>query len=114
MLKQGSHRRVLAAAERPLILHDHDHDRVPAPVRIRELSDQGGGLRAPGPRQLAGLPVSKNSAVITPASAASITACCRCRDRRDRDATPDQDGHLALCPAQRGWPGRFPKPTYPR
>jgi len=26
------------------------------------------------------------------------------------NATPDQDGHLALCPAQRGWPGRFPNP----
>jgi hypothetical protein len=32
------------------------------------------------------------------------------RDRTDRDATPDQDGHLALCPAQRDWPGRFPNP----
>jgi hypothetical protein len=54
MLEQWRHRRVLAAVERPLVLPDHD--RVPPPVRIRELSDQGGGLRAAGPRQLPGLP----------------------------------------------------------
>src|SRR5262249_22479337 len=49
VLEQRSHRRVLAAAERPLVLPDHD--RVPPAVRVRELRDQCGGLRASRPRQ---------------------------------------------------------------
>jgi hypothetical protein len=54
VLEQGRHRRVLVPVERPLVLADHD--RVPAPVRIGELRDQNSSLRAPRPRQLAGLP----------------------------------------------------------
>ena len=54
MLEQRRHRRVLAAVERPLVLPDHD--RVPPAVRIRELRDQRGGLRAPRPRQGPALP----------------------------------------------------------
>ena len=54
VLEQRRHRRVLAAVERPLVLPDHD--RVPPPVRVSELGDQRGGLRAAGPRHLPGLP----------------------------------------------------------
>jgi hypothetical protein len=54
MLQQRRHRRVLAAVERPLVLPDHD--RVPAAVRVRQLRDQSGGLRSPGPRQGPGFP----------------------------------------------------------
>jgi len=54
VLEQRRHRRVLAAVKRPLVLPDHD--RVPPPVRIRELGDQCGGLRAPRPRHRPGLP----------------------------------------------------------
>jgi hypothetical protein len=79
MLKQRSHRRVLAAVERPLVLPDHN--RVPAPVRIGELSDQGGGLRAPGPRQFAGLPGIEELRCDHSGPAASIVACCSCRAR---------------------------------
>ena len=53
VLEQRRHRRVLAAVERPLVLPDHD--RVPPPVRVGELGDQGGGLRAAGPGKLPGL-----------------------------------------------------------
>ena len=54
MLEQRRHRRVLAAVERPLVLPDHD--RVPPPVRVRELRDQRGRLRAPCRRQDPALP----------------------------------------------------------
>jgi hypothetical protein len=55
MLEQRRHRRVLAAVERPLVLPDHD--RVPAPVRISQLGDQGGGLRTAAPRHRPALPL---------------------------------------------------------
>jgi hypothetical protein len=54
VLEQRRHQRVLVPVERPLVLPDHD--RVPPAVRVRELGDQRGGLRAPGPRQRPGLP----------------------------------------------------------
>ena len=54
VLEQRRHRRVLVPVERPLVLPDHD--RVPPAVRIRELRDQRGGLRAPRPRQGPALP----------------------------------------------------------
>ena len=54
MLEQRRHQRVLAAVERPLVLPDHD--RVPPPVRVRKLRDQGGGLRTPRPQQHPALP----------------------------------------------------------
>jgi hypothetical protein len=79
MLKQRGHQRILVPVERPLVLPDHD--RVPPPLRIRQLRHQGSGLRAPRPGSSRDSPVSKNSAVITPAPAASITACCNCRAR---------------------------------
>jgi hypothetical protein len=64
VLEQRRHRRVLVPVERPLVLPDHD--RVPSAVRVRQLGDQRGGLRAPRPRQGAALTVSKKSATITP------------------------------------------------
>ena len=54
VLEQRRHRRVLAAVESPLVLPDHD--RVPAPVRISQLGDQGGGLRTAAPRHRPALP----------------------------------------------------------
>ena len=54
VLEQRRHRRVLTAVERPLVLPDHD--RVPPAIRVCELRDQGGGLRAPRPRQHPALP----------------------------------------------------------
>ena len=54
MLEQRRRRRVLAAVERPLVLPDHD--RVPPPVRVRERGHEGGGPRAPRPRQDPALP----------------------------------------------------------
>jgi hypothetical protein len=57
MLEQRRHRRVLAPVERPLVLPDHD--RIPSPVRIWQLRNQGGGLRAPRPRQHPALPAVK-------------------------------------------------------
>jgi hypothetical protein len=54
VLEQRSHRGVLAGVERPLVLPDHD--RIPAAVRIGQLRDQRGGLRAPRPRQGTALP----------------------------------------------------------
>jgi hypothetical protein len=45
MLEQRRHRRVLAGVKRALVLRDHD--RIPPAVRIGQLRDQGGGLRAP-------------------------------------------------------------------
>jgi len=50
----GRHRCILAAVEGPLIFPDHD--RVPAPVRVGQLGDQGGGLRAPRPGQRPAVP----------------------------------------------------------
>jgi hypothetical protein len=49
VLEQRRHQRVLVRVERPLVLPDHD--RVPPAVRVRELCDQRGGLRAPRPWQ---------------------------------------------------------------
>ena len=54
MLEQRGHRRVLAAVERPLVSPITTASQPRS--RIRELSNQSSGLRAPGPRQLAGLP----------------------------------------------------------
>jgi hypothetical protein len=66
MLEQRGHRRVLAAAERPLVLPGHD--RVPPPARADELGGQRGGQRAPGPRQahatVRDSPTSNSSAAI--------------------------------------------------
>jgi hypothetical protein len=54
MLEQRRHRRVLAGIERALVFPDHD--RIPPAVRIGQLRDQGGGLRAPRPRHGPALP----------------------------------------------------------
>ena len=79
MLEQRGHRRVLVPVERPLVLPDHD--RVPAPVRIGELRDQGSGLRAPRPRQRPGLPGVEELRHDHPVPGNKHHACCSCRAR---------------------------------
>jgi hypothetical protein len=93
MLEQRGHRRVLAAIERPLVLPDHD--RIPAPLRIRELSNQSSGLRAPSPLQLAGLPrVEKCRTARTPVTQAHIN-----RERTETMPSPipaDTQGYRTI------------------
>ena len=80
VLEQRRHRRVLAAVERPLVLPDHD--RVPPPVRVRQLRDQRGGLRAPRPRQRRGSAPRRRTPPRSPrAPRTSASACSRCRAR---------------------------------
>jgi hypothetical protein len=54
---------------------------VVAAVRVRQLRDQCGGLRAPCPRQDPALTRIKELHRETPRPATSIIACCSCRAR---------------------------------
>ena len=79
VLEQRRHRRVLAAIERPLVFPGHD--RIPLPVRVGELRDEGGGLRAAGPGELPGLPHVEELRHDLPWPRTSASACSRCRAR---------------------------------
>jgi hypothetical protein len=112
VLEQRRHQRVLGAVERPLVLPDND--RVPAPIRVRQGGDQGGGLRAPPPRHRPALPDIEELRRDAPVPPDQGLGLLPLPDPRRLRVLPVLRRHPPIEPEPQTAPRRPPGPATPR